>query len=395
MQRNRVAESAGCGTVKSNQTAATGLLLLVSLVAGLLLCEVVARLILNPADYLSPTMMRDNILGHAIKPGSSGFDDWGFRNTHVPERTDIVAIGDSHTYGNTAAMDDAWPSVVSRKTGLEVYNLGLGGYGPNQYYHLLMTKGLKLHPKLVICGLYMGDDFENAFSITHGFDYWSFLRNERWESEHPDNWEPGPPVWGADVRNWFSKHSMIYRVIVHGPLISIVKEYLRFQEVSANSDPYTTAVIVKDKNIREAFRPLGLVETLNHASGPIREGMRITFHLLKQMDSACREAGCRLLVVIIPSKETVFSDYIENNPTLHLHDAMNRVIVNERSIKETLIEFLDDAGISHVDTLSALKGAVTNQLYAQTTRDMHPGKNGYRVIGEAVAQYLKHLESEG
>lgn len=380
--------------MKSSQTAAAMILLSVSLVVGLLLCEAAARLVLNPADYLSPTMMRDEILGHAIKPSSSGFDEWGFRNTHVPERAEIVAIGDSHTYGNTAAMDDAWPSVVSRKTGLDVYNLGLGGYGPNQYYYLLMTKGLKLHPKLVMCGLYMGDDFENAFSITHGFDYWSFLRNERWESVHPDNWDPGPPVWGADVRNWFSKHSMIYRVIVHGPLISIVKEYLRFKQVSANSDPYTTAVIVEDKNIREAFRPLGFVETLNHASGPIQEGMRITFHLLKQMDRACREAGCRLLVVIIPTKETVFSEYIESSPMLHLHDAMSRVIVNERSVRKTLTEFLDGAEIPYVDTLPAMKGAVTKKLYAQTTRDMHPGKNGYRVIGEAVAEYLKRADSK-
>jgi lysophospholipase L1-like esterase len=48
-----------------------------------------------------------------------------------------------------------------------------------------------------------------------------------------------------------------------------------------------------------------------------------------------------------------------------------------------------------VDTLPALKQSVGNQLYAQTTRDMHPGKNGYRVIGEAVSEYLKRSGSGG
>jgi hypothetical protein len=43
-----------------------------------------------------------------------------------------VGSGDSHTFGNTATMNDSWPSVVARVTGREVYNLGLGGYGPNQ-----------------------------------------------------------------------------------------------------------------------------------------------------------------------------------------------------------------------------------------------------------------------
>jgi hypothetical protein len=380
--------------MKLKQTLATASLLSVSLAVGLLLCEAGARLVLNPGDYLAPTMVTDDILGHAIKPNSSGYGEWGFRNKRVPAKADVVTVGDSHTYGNTATMDDAWPSVLARATGLNVYNLGLGGYGPNQYYHLLMTKGLKLHPKLIICGLYMGDDFENAFSITHGLEYWSYLRKEKWAAVSADNWDPGPPVLGAGMRNWLSKHSMLYRVIIHGPFLSFIKEYIRFKEVSARNDPYTTALIINEKNIREAFRPLGFVETLNEHSGPIREGRRITFHLLNEMDKACRQAGCRLLVVIIPTKESVFAEYIENAPQLHLHAALSTVISGDGVAKRDLVQFLDAAGIPHVDTLPALKQAAEHGLYAQTTRDMHPSKNGYRVIGEVVAEYLKQTDTE-
>ena len=112
------------------------------------------------------------------------------------------------------------------------------------------------------------------------------------------------------------------------------------------------------------------------------------------MDKACRQTTCRFLVVIIPTKETVFSEYIEKNSQLHLHEALDRVIVNERATKKTLVEFLASEGIPYVDTLPALKKAVGNQLYAQTTRDMHPGKNGYNVIGETVAEYLTRSVSE-
>ena len=38
-------------------------LLLVSSAFALLLCELIARLILNPVDYLSPVLVRDEILG--------------------------------------------------------------------------------------------------------------------------------------------------------------------------------------------------------------------------------------------------------------------------------------------------------------------------------------------
>lgn len=355
---------------------------------GILLCELGSRLILNEADYLSPKMSSDSILGHKIEVPSTGFDDWGFRNKHVPLSAPIVAVGDSHTFGNTAMMDDAWPAVLGRTTGLEVYNLGLGGYGPNQYYHLFMTKALQLKPKWVICGLYMGDDFENAFSITHGLKFWASLREGHWDVMSPDNWDPGPPVWGANIRNWLSRHSMMYRIIFHGPSVAVLKEFIRFRQVATGSDPYTTSVIREDRNIREAFRPLGIAESLNQTSNLIREGMRITFHLIEEMDKECRKEGCKLLVVIIPTKETVFANYIEQDPKLHLYETLHKVIVNERQAKSEMVKYFDDHRIKYIDVLPALERSVEKQLYAQTTRDMHPGRNGYRVIGETVARYF-------
>ena len=382
--------------MKHKQTVAKAIILVVSFSIGVLLCEAGARLTLNPADYLSAETVRDNVLGITIAPNSSGFDEWGFRNRRVPSTADVVAIGDSHTFGNTAPMDDSWPSVVARATGLEVYNLGLGGYGPNQYYHLLTTRALKLHPKWVVCGLYLGDDFENAFSITYGLDHWSSLRSGRWDNVDADIWGASEsPVWGAGLRNWLSERSIVYRLVFHGPLLSLVKETIRFKQVSTDSDPYTTALVVDEQNIREAFRPIGMAERLDLNSGPVREGIRITFELLKEMERSCRQEGCRLLVVIIPTKETVFSEYLEKKPRPHLHEALDRVITNERSVRKALLEFLAGAGIAHLDTLPVLKRSAGNQLYAQTTRDMHPGKNGYRVIGEAVAEYLKRSSSGG
>src|SRR5262249_19358079 len=144
---------------------------------GLLLCEFASRLVLNPSDVLSVEIVHDDILGGA--PSSSakaGFDAWGFRNKSVPAKADIVAIGDSHTFGNTARMVESWPYVLGNLSGHQVYNMGMGGYGPNQYFYLLQSKALTLKPQMIICGLYMGDDFENAYSITYGLDHWAYLR---------------------------------------------------------------------------------------------------------------------------------------------------------------------------------------------------------------------------
>jgi hypothetical protein len=82
--------------------------IVVALLVGLVLCEFGARMFLRASDFLGVEMVRDNILGGVPVQSASGgrFDAWGFRNPTVPESVDIVAIGDSHTFGNTATMDD-------------------------------------------------------------------------------------------------------------------------------------------------------------------------------------------------------------------------------------------------------------------------------------------------
>lgn len=193
----------------------------VSIAIGLLLCEFASRVFLNPADYLSVEMVPDKVLGAALpNTHATGFDEWGFRNRSVPGTADIVAIGDSHTYGNTATMDDSWPYALGRMIGRSVYNMGLGGYGPNQYFQLLKTKALSLKPQIVICGLYMGDDFENAFSITYGLEHWAYLREIPAENVNFNIWEaPSTANWHKNVRVWLSRHSVIYQLVFHGSLV--------------------------------------------------------------------------------------------------------------------------------------------------------------------------------
>ncbi len=369
---------------------------LISLVVGLVLCEVGARQILNPADYLSATMLKDDVLGIRIAPGSPGFDEWGFRNVAVPRQVDVVAIGDSHTFGNTAKMDEAWPQVVGRRTGLSVYNLGVGGYGPNQYYQLLSTRGLSLHPKHVVCGLYLGDDFENAFSVTYGLEHWAALRTGQWGRVNADIWgdveEPGR---FKAVRNWLSRESIVYRLLVHGPVFGVIKGNLQFYLAGDAADPSVTSLENPDKGIKEAFRPIRVAAGLDQKRPEVREGMRITFHFLKEMNRLCKDNGCVFSVVIIPTKETVFAEDLQAAPALHLKDTVQSVIVNERAARAELGALLDLEGIPYVDALPALRQSKGDQLYYPGPADMHPGAKGYNVIGVQASELLQPKSPSG
>src|SRR5437868_1341535 len=102
-------------------------LLCCSLVLSVLGCEWLARKIMDPADFLVMDLVSDPILRHRIKEDAIGHDAWGFRNESVPLHADIVAIGDSQTYGWIAGSKYSWPSQLQAITGRTVYNMGLGG----------------------------------------------------------------------------------------------------------------------------------------------------------------------------------------------------------------------------------------------------------------------------
>ena len=339
--------------------------------------------------------MQDHVLGAAPRK-IVGFDRWGFRNREVPESADIVAIGDSHTYGNAARMEDSWPYVLGRLTGRRVYNLAMGGYGPNQYYYLLKNRALSLKPRLVICGLYLGDDFENAFTITYGLDYWAYLRKLPGRKVDYDIWwasmAPGKG-WNKGSRVWLSRHSVAYQLLFHVSSLGRLEGEVQIRD-AARFDHTATSLNLPGKNILEAFHPAGMLERLDQNSTDVQEGMRITFQLLNGMNEICHQNHAQFLVVVIPTKEMVFADYLEHKPDLPLSDVVDKLLVNERLAMQKTAQFFTDSNIAYVDALPALQRSAEHQLYARTASDMHPNKNGYRVIAEAAFEALKQSEEK-
>lgn len=103
-----------------------------------------------------------------LKPGYGrvrcvmSYDANGFRNATIPDRCDIVTVGDSFTEGQRVDDSETWPVLLAAQTGLSVYNLGVSGYSPPEYLASLEAYGLPLRPRIVICMLYEGNDFRSA-----------------------------------------------------------------------------------------------------------------------------------------------------------------------------------------------------------------------------------------
>jgi len=147
-------------------------LCLASLVLSLAIAEGALRLLKKE------NVIHDPALLYRMSPGGE-IDGNGFRNPRVLPDYDIVAIGDSQTYGNGVLSQEAWPSQLSAISGLKVYNMGMGGYGPVQYRYLL-DRALSFGPKFIIWGLYLGNDIFEAYSLPYEEDttgYWKNLKD--------------------------------------------------------------------------------------------------------------------------------------------------------------------------------------------------------------------------
>jgi hypothetical protein len=103
----------------------------------------------------------------------------------------------------------------------------------------------------------------------------------------------------------------------------------------------------------EAFRPEDNLRALDQQDPEIQEGMRITFKLLQGMKEICDQNGIQFVVVVIPTKNTVFAPYLEERHDLFLSDVLRRTIENENLARKKMVDFFKENNISYVDVLPA------------------------------------------
>lgn len=370
-------------------------LLIGSVLLSLIIAEGILRIVLNPGDYLTPKIISDDVLGIAIEPNSAGHDSWGFRNKLVPASADIVTIGDSQTYGNNASANDSWPKRLGQLYGRSVYNLASGGYGPPQYSYLLETKALKLKPDLIIAGFYFGNDLINTYISVYDKDYWISFRNQKisLKSEsHAVNKidiADKQQVFTRQFRIWLREHCVIYRLLSYQ-----IANKIRYLEMKSGWRESSGTTIFKDNSlgIRTEFTPKMRLNVLELNDYRVKEGLRITLELFYRMNEICSEKGIDFLILMIPTKESVFGDYIENNSDLANFETIDSLLMNERKVNEIMKDYFQKHDLKYFDVLTPLKKILREKKIYLSNTDGHPNRVGYGVIAESICKYLQTVE---
>ena len=372
---------------------ADSLLLTLSILISAMIGEGLLRILFDPVDYLQARLIPDDILGHRVRP--DGYDSWGFRNKAVPASAKVVAIGDSLTYSISTTASDSWPGKFQKLTGQDVYNLSLGGYGPVQYYHLLKDKAFQLNPSLVIVGFYFGNDIFDAYNTVYTKDYWRHLRKPDFVIRTEPAVQISKPVkprahkFLGSIRNWLAENSILYRISIFS--FGNMFQFLEVKYSRSTIDPDISILENKETQIRTAFRPSEELHGLDLQDARVQEGLRLTLQLFREMRDLCSERGVEFVVVLIPTKESVFAEYITENKNIRNSNVINQLLSNEREASRLMKSSFNEYGITYIDVLPDLRRAVPKTNPYPRNLDSHLNPNGSEIVARSIQNLLNDL----
>ena len=357
--------------------------------------------------------VHDERLGNRPNPAFPEHDRNGFRNPEVPAKADVVALGDSQTYGTGVKPEEAWPWRLEQMIGKTVYSMAFGGYGP-VHSLILWDEVMVSDPKIVIEAFYAGNDLVDAFNIVYNNNQRVGLKSSdpqvqatvRELEESESIREQVSRIFHMGVTNvqsnntstrtksfhitFLSEHSRIY-----GLLRRMKYELSHFNKPT--QDPWEHAKayaekhsaytqVFKNGQFRTIFTPEYRFTALNLKDPRIAEGSKIVLRALQRMKELATDSNVRFIVLLIPTKELVFQELSKNLPSPAYHSLTD----NEVTLWNITKGYLKRNGIEYIDALPALRQQLVSGVQPyQVSTDGHPNEHGHKAIATLIAAYLK------
>jgi lysophospholipase L1-like esterase len=298
-------------------------------------------------------------------------DGLGFRNAWPwPERADIVAVGDSVTFGQGVADDQAWPSILATAMAPHrIINLGLIGSGPQEYLRVFETFGAKLQPKLVLVGLFAANDFWDADQ----FDRWIKSGMGGNYMVWRDFGRPqGLTLSLRDPRR--SARSAVRHYVVPVLRRSYLYTLVRGLRGGADGPPAVPPRIFRFEDGRQLQLLTDNFRRNTAAAEAGRREYQLVVNALQELHSVAGRQGARVLIVLLPGKEEVYLPLLGDPPP---------------DPTKSLRAALDTVGIEYLNLTPAFRdrAAAGEQLFFEI--DGHPNAAGQALIAQLVLDTIK------
>jgi hypothetical protein len=315
-------------------------------------------------------------IGYLHKPNQTGViwgsdfsaiyhtDGYGFRNAWPwSEEADIVALGDSLTFGYGVEDGLAWPALLQQALPqVHVLNLGLSGAGPPHYVRVYETFGRPHHPKLILVGLFAANDFQDArlfnlWEITKvGGNYLTWRNLQGTQKDHSDLQRSL-----ASLKAFLGENSYLYSLVHHAREVSLM---WRLGEPN---------VFKLTDGSQLQLLPSFLASRAVDAQ-PERHEFQLVLQNCKHLQALSQEDGAQLLVVFLPSKEEVYLPLLGKTVP---------------DLSGPLRLALERLGIPALDLTPAFRrhAAAGQRLFFEV--DSHPNQQGYELIAQEILTHLK------
>lgn len=352
-------------------------------------------LLMPPEQRDDPTLASANGIP-AGNPYHPEHDQAGYRNANRPEQADVVVLGDSQAYGSGVPRDEAWPARLG------AYNMALPGYGPG---HILLQidQALALHPREVIVAVYFGNDFADTFWLSSSepallADIDPDLRRAAEEARRRGpivsqdrvivRGDRSPPSRFARAATWAADHVKIlglfraaWAQLTAAPPTPLLSRDFEQAAGSLDSRQRELAEPVSEEGWRTILTPDYRGRVVDERDPRIRLGFEISLRAISAIRERTRAANASLLLVLIPTKESVFW------PRGRANAALQRLVANESRLREDLVASLQAQDIPYIDMLPVLRSADAQPYFEDV--DGHPNAAGHRLIADAVAACVR------
>ncbi len=319
-------------------------------------------------------------LGYVLADHIRGIDANGFRN---PERSlsdaEILAIGDSHTYGYNVFADDSYPAILDEVTNRSVYNFGVAGYGIYQY-KVLLDQALNENADVAVLSVFVANDFRGGCELLR-LDYWQMqLAKNNLDARACDEQEESKEPESGIA--WLKSHYATLQALEL--LADLIGLQLPGSTSSTELDPRDDRRGSGERRLEKIYRSVSLEVP------EVQQSLAHFKWFISESDPAMNAAGKRLVVALIPSRpQVVYAWNIENGRATGKFFAAGAQLHN--ALSEQLVNFFRQEGISYLDTLPEVVKAYddTKRQGGQFYRGSHPLRRGYEAYALAVANYLQ------
>ncbi len=348
--------------------------LLLSLLLGLVMVEGSLQLCMRFANFPFPRMgavtpfsnlLRAPIFGQA--PNSLGYNDREF-SRDSGDSLRVVGIGDSFFVGYVPRRFGiiSWTEreLVAALGPVQMYNFGINANSPVEYLEVLRQQAFEYTPDAVVVGVYLGND------ITEGYEQISPL-----------------------YKTWYSVYQ-IYKTM---------KRRRREQQQIDRGEYFDLTQLERGERefwyaVAELPETRSRADFIHHEAGhldicardPSSKVVRAwqhTFGALTSMQSACKERGLPLYLVICP-------DIVQTSPSFLAEvveaEGLDAEAYDLLLPQRKLAEFCRELGIDCIDLTDAFLAAGDSALMHQPN-DNHWSAPGNELAGKALAEALSGL----